>query len=132
MKKTTSTPQWVLLCDWILLIQPVIAQVNSLSTRVFDLKSVQPNTVIVDVRTPAEWCGPCKMMKPILENLHQRMGNKVRILKVDIDKSPAIASALQIQSVPTLLLFKAGQPVWRQSGVLQAAELEKIITPHTV
>ena len=80
----------------------------------------------------AEWCGPCKMMKPILENLHQRMGNKVRILKVDIDKSPAIASALQIQSVPTLLLFKAGQPVWRQSGVLQAAELEKIITPHTV
>lgn len=80
----------------------------------------------------AEWCGPCKMMKPILENLHQRMGNKVRILKVDIDKSPAIASALQIQSVPTLLLFKAGQPVWRQSGVLQAADLEKIITPHTV
>jgi thioredoxin 1 len=59
------------------------------------------------------------------------MGNKVRILKVDIDKSPAIASALQIQSVPTLLLFKSGKPVWRQSGVLQAAELEKIITPHT-
>lgn len=55
MKKTTSTPQWVLLCGWILLIQPVIAQVNSLSTRVFDKKSVQPNTVIVDVRTPAEW-----------------------------------------------------------------------------
>ncbi len=82
MKKTTSTPQWVLLCGWILLIQPVIAQVNSLSTRVFDKKSVQPNTVIVDVRTPAEW--------------------------------------------------RAGQPVWRQSGVLQAAELEKIITPHTV
>ena len=78
-----------------------------------------------------EWCGPCKMMKPILENLHQRMGNKVRILKVDIDKSPAIASALQIQSVPTLLLFKSGKPLWRQSGVLQAAELEKIITPHT-
>ncbi|MFN4837977.1 MAG: rhodanese-like domain-containing protein, partial [Bacteroidota bacterium] len=55
MKKTTSTPQWVLLCGWILFIQPVIAQVNSLSTRVFDKKSVQPNTVIVDVRTPAEW-----------------------------------------------------------------------------
>ncbi|MBM3413207.1 MAG: thioredoxin [Bacteroidetes bacterium] len=92
---------------------------------------------IINSQTPtlvdffAEWCGPCKMMKPILENLHQRMGNKVRILKVDIDKSPAIANALQIQSVPTLLLFKSGQPIWRQSGVLQAAELEKIITPHT-
>jgi thioredoxin 1 len=79
----------------------------------------------------AEWCGPCKMMKPILEELRKRMGDKVRILKIDIDKSPAAANALQIQSVPTLLLFKAGQQLWRQSGVVQAAELERIITPHT-
>ena len=101
------------------------------------MSNVETFGSIINGETPvlvdffAEWCGPCKMMKPILENLHQRMGNKVRILKVDIDKSPAIASALQIQSVPTLLLFKSGKPVWRQSGVLQAAELEKIITPHT-
>lgn len=79
----------------------------------------------------AEWCGPCKMMKPILEDLRKRMGDKVRILKVDIDKSPATANALQIQSVPTLLLFKSGQTLWRQSGVVQAAELERIISPHT-
>ncbi|MFZ9694411.1 MAG: thioredoxin [Chitinophagaceae bacterium] len=79
----------------------------------------------------AEWCGPCKMMKPILEDLRKRMGDKVRILKIDIDKSPAAANALQIQSVPTLMLFKAGQQLWRQSGVVQAAELERIITTHT-
>jgi thioredoxin 1 len=79
----------------------------------------------------AEWCGPCKMMKPVLEELRKRMGDKVRILKIDIDKSPAAANALQIQSVPTLILFKAGQPLWRQSGVVQAAELERIITSHT-
>jgi thioredoxin 1 len=79
----------------------------------------------------AEWCGPCKMMKPVLEELRKRMGDKVRILKIDIDKSPAAANALQIQSVPTLILFKAGQQLWRQSGVVQATELERIITPHT-
>lgn len=79
----------------------------------------------------AEWCGPCKMMKPILEDLRKRIGDKVRILKIDIDKSPAAANALQIQSVPTLMLFKAGQQLWRQSGVVQAAELERIITTHT-
>lgn len=79
----------------------------------------------------AEWCGPCKMMKPILEDLRKRMGDKVRILKIDIDKSPAAANALQIQSVPTLVLFKSGQTLWRQSGVVQAAELERIISAHT-
>jgi thioredoxin 1 len=79
----------------------------------------------------AEWCGPCKMMRPILEDLRKRMGDKVRILKIDIDKSPTAANALQIQSVPTLMLFKGGQQLWRQSGVVQAGELERIITPHT-
>ena len=75
----------------------------------------------------AEWCGPCKLMKPILEELHIRMGNKVRILKIDIDKSPAAANTLQIQSVPTLMLFQHGKTVWRKSGVVQATQLEKII-----
>lgn len=75
----------------------------------------------------AEWCGPCKMMKPVLEQLHQQMGNKVRILKIDIDKSPAAANAFNVQSVPTLMLFQNGKQLWRQSGVIQAGSLEKII-----
>ncbi len=78
----------------------------------------------------AEWCGPCKMMKPVLEQLHQKMGDQVRIIKVDIDKSPAAANAYSVQSVPTLILFQKGKPVWRQSGVVQAQQLESIIKPH--
>src|ERR1700754_2847062 len=79
----------------------------------------------------AEWCGPCRLMKPILEELHKKMGEKVRILKIDIDKSPAIADTLNIHSVPTLMLFQNGKSLWRQSGVLQASQLEKIIIQHT-
>lgn len=84
--------------------------------------------VLVDFM--AEWCGPCKMMKPVLQELHKRMGEKVRILKIDIDKSPAVANSLNIHSVPTLMLFRDGKTVWRQSGVAQAAQLEKIISPY--
>jgi thioredoxin 1 len=92
---------------------------------------------IIRGRTPvlvdftAQWCGPCKMMKPILEQLHQRMGEKVRIIKIDIDQSPAAAQAYNVQSVPTLLLFQEGKQLWRQSGVIQAGQLEKIIEQNT-
>lgn len=79
----------------------------------------------------AEWCGPCKLMKPVLEELHTRMGDKVRILKIDVDKSPSVTSALQIQSVPTLMLFQHGKTLWRKSGVLQASQLEKIIQEYS-
>lgn len=85
--------------------------------------------VLVDFA--AEWCGPCKMMKPVLEQLHHQMGNKVRIIKIDIDKSPAAANAYQVLSVPTLILFQKGKSLWRQSGVLQVSQLIKIIQQHT-
>jgi thioredoxin 1 len=80
----------------------------------------------------AEWCGPCKMMKPILEELRQRMGEKIRILKIDIDRSPTVSDAFNIQSVPTLMLIRNRNILWRQSGVMQVNQLERIIDKFLV
>ena len=78
----------------------------------------------------AEWCGPCKSMKPVLENLKSAMGDNVRILKIDIDKNGALADSFSIQSVPTFILFKKGEVVWRSSGARSMAELREIITKN--
>jgi len=79
-----------------------------------------------------EWCGPCKMMPPILNELRKRMGDQIRILKIDIDKSPAVSDALHVQAVPTLILIQNRNILWRQSGVIQATDLERIINQFTV
>ncbi|HVT87050.1 MAG TPA: thioredoxin [Chitinophagaceae bacterium] len=84
--------------------------------------------VLVDFS--AEWCGPCKMMKPILEELKTKMGDTVTILKVDVDESPLVSSVYNIQGVPTLILFKNGEILWRQAGVVPAKNLETIIKQH--
>lgn len=79
----------------------------------------------------ATWCGPCKTMEPILKDLKSGMGDAATIIKVDVDKNPAAAMAYQVQGVPTLILFKNGQALWRQSGVVPAKELEKVIRAHS-
>ncbi len=78
----------------------------------------------------ATWCGPCKMMSPILDQLKKRSGNKVRILKVDVDKNPKIAASYQVRGVPTLVLMKSGTILWRQSGVVELHALEQVLKQH--
>jgi thioredoxin 1 len=86
--------------------------------------------VLVDFS--AEWCGPCKMMAPILKELKKDIGDTASIIKVDVDKNPQAASAYQVQSVPTLILFKNGQPIWRQTGVVQKSGLLGVIKKFSI
>jgi thioredoxin 1 len=78
----------------------------------------------------AEWCGPCKMMPPVLRQVKDKVGDEITILKMDIDKNPAYAQKFQIQAVPTLIIFKAGSVVWRKSGVAAAHEILAQLNTH--
>ena len=88
---------------------------------------------IIDSKTPvlvdffADWCGPCKMLAPILKQVKDEMGDRVKIVKIDVDKNQSLAQKYQVRGVPTMLLFKDRKQVWRQSGVLQKADIIKVI-----
>lgn len=87
------------------------------------INSARP--VVVDFS--AEWCGPCKMMAPILKEVASNVGEKARILKIDVDRNQEVARKYQIVSVPTIMIFKNGQTLFRQSGVIQARQLQSLI-----
>ena len=80
----------------------------------------------------AEWCGPCKVMAPILKEVKQEIGDAASILKVDVDKNPQAAAAYQVQGVPTLILFKGGKVLWRQSGVVPKNGLVGVIQKFSI
>ncbi|TDX00550.1 thioredoxin [Dinghuibacter silviterrae] len=81
--------------------------------------------VLVDFS--AEWCGPCNAMPPILKELKEKMGDSISILKIDVDRNPAVAATYQVQSVPTLIVFRNGRVLWRQSGVMRADQLKYVL-----
>ncbi len=79
----------------------------------------------------ANWCGPCKMLAPILKQVKDELGNAVKIVKINVDKNPLLAEKYQVRGVPTLLLFKNGKQLWRQSGVLQKKDIVAVITSYS-
>lgn len=86
-------------------------------------------TVLVDFF--GTWCGPCQTLMPILREVKDDLGDKIKIVKIDIDKNPKLASQYQVRSVPTMILFNEGQPKWRKSGVLQKNEIIRVIKTHS-
>ena len=91
---------------------------------------------IINSETPvlvdffADWCGPCKMLAPILKEVKDELGDDVKIVKIDVDKNQPLAAQFQVRGVPTMILFKNGNQLWLQSGVLQKHELVSIINQH--
>lgn len=78
----------------------------------------------------ADWCAPCRMVAPILEDAKRQFGERVSVFKLDVDRNPMVAQTYNVMSIPTLILFKNGSPVWRHTGVVSATELKKVLESH--
>ena len=87
------------------------------------------NPVLIDFF--AEWCGPCKILAPILKQVKEELGGAIKIVKIDIDKNQSLTSKYQVRGVPTMMLFKNGKQLWRQSGILQKNDIISIIKSHS-
>lgn len=92
---------------------------------------------IINASTPvlidfyADWCSPCKLLAPILKDVKKELGDTIKIVKIDVDKNQALAAKYQVRGVPTMILFKNGVQVWRQSGVLQKNDIIGIVNQHS-
>jgi thioredoxin 1 len=113
-----------LICQLLLLSE---SNLEAMSTKQKTFQELIEGDTPVLVDFFATWCGPCKMMQPILEDTARKLGEKVKILKVDVDKNQLAASKFQVRGVPTLILFKKGKILWRESGVVPAHQLIKTI-----
>ena len=94
-------------------------------------KDIISSDVPVLVDFHADWCGPCKVLAPILKQVKDQMGDAVKIVKIDVDKNQSLAAQYQVRGVPTMILFKDGKLLWRQSGVLQKNDILHVLKSHT-
>ena len=78
----------------------------------------------------ADWCGPCQTMSPVIKEVAERMGDKLKVIKIDTDRNPQVSAAYGIQGIPTFILFKGGKIVWRASGAMPRFQLEQALQPH--
>ena len=95
-----------------------------------DFNTIINSGQLVLVDFYATWCVPCQRMHPVLEEIKEKHGDAIRILKIDVEKNESFATQHRVQAVPTLMLFRNGEPVWRQSGVLEVGELSGVIQQY--
>lgn len=96
-----------------------------------NFNSIINSNEIVLIDFFAEWCGPCKVLAPILKDVKKELSDSIKIIKIDVDKNQVLAAKYQVRGVPTMMLFKNGKQLWRQSGVLQKNDIINVIKQHS-